>query len=395
MEDFEKRIIETINGIDVASILQRLIKAPSCYPPGNTVRVADVCETILRENGIPSKRVALDETLPSVIGELGSAEGPVVVMHSHIDTVPTGEEKRWTYPPFSGTIANGMVYGRGAGDCKGSTAVQLAAMIALKKAGVNLSGKVQIACVADEENCGKKGTKWLREEKILNPDFLIIGEQTEDKVAVAERQAIWVKLIVDGKASHAAIPWRGENAIVRMAYVIKELEEYLKPRLRSDHPYLPPSTMSINLIEGGTKENVVPESCAISIDRRVLPGESKESVFHELEEVLDRVKSKIGPFPSRLELIIDQGPSIDTDPDCELVKIMQKALKDITGREEKIISYAQGSDARYFSQDGIPVVIFGPSDPDVGHMVDECCSIAQLEDGARVLALTVVRLLGV
>ncbi len=395
MNELERKLTESIEGSDVAAILQKLIQAPSCYPPGNTVEVADVCCRILEENGIPARKEALVPELPSVIGEIGEGDGPVLVMHSHIDTVPVGDVSRWTYPPYSGTLADGMIYGRGAGDCKGSTAVQLAAMIALRKSGVPIRGKVQIACVADEENCGAKGTKWLRETGILKPDILIIGEQTEDKVAVAERQAIWVKLTVQGKASHAAIPWKGENAIVRMGYVIKEIEETLKPGLRHDHPYLPPSTVSINMISGGFKENVVPESCSISIDRRVLPGESAESVFAELEGVLARVKGKIGDFPSKLELIIDQGPSIDTDPECGLVKVMQGSVQEIVGHEEKIVAYAQGSDARWFAKDGIPVVIFGPSDPEVGHTVDECCSVVQLENAARILALTVVRLLGV
>lgn len=394
MESIEKRVLEQIDRMETARILQELIQAPSCFPPGNTTEVANVCRSFFEKNGIECETVALKPELPSVLGSIGAGDGPTLVFHSHIDTVPVGDVSKWTHDPYSGTIANDTVYGRGAGDCKGSTAVQLAAIRAIKRAGVKLSGKLVVACVADEENCGAAGTKWLRETKQLEPDYLVIGEQTENKIGLGERQVIWVKVTVEGSASHAAIPWKGENAIVRMAYVIQEIDEWLKPRLPKGHAYLPASTVSINRISGGIKENVVPESCSISIDRRILPSENCETVFAELQEVLARAKARIGDFPSKIELIIDQGPSVNTRADDELVELFKKTTEDVTGRQSPLIGYAQGSDGRWFARDGIPIVIFGPSDPEVGHSVDECCTIDQLFNGARILALAAVRLLG-
>lgn len=396
MTKLEEFVLSKIDRMDVAKILSDLIKAPSCYPPGDTRAVADVCYGFFLKNNIKAHKTFLEPTLPSCIGEIGESEKPNLVFHSHIDTVPTGDISRWTYGPFDGVIENGIVWGRGAGDCKGSTAIQLAAIKAIKESNIQLNGLLTVACVADEENCGAKGTKWLRETKQLDPDFLVIGEQTENRIALGERQAIWTKITVEGKASHGAIPWKGENSIVRMSYVIQELENHLKPKLdKKKHVYLPKSTISINKISGGVKENVVPESCSISIDRRVLPDENFETVKAEFNDVLDRVKKRIGDFPSSIDLIIDQGPSVHTSVDERMVKLFENATKEICGSKSPLIGYAQGSDGRWFAQDGIPIIIFGPSDPNVGHCVDEHCTIDQLYEGAKILALVAMRILGI
>jgi succinyl-diaminopimelate desuccinylase len=396
MTKLEEFVLSKIDRMEVANILSDLIKAPSCYPPGDTREVADVCFNFFEKNNIKAHKTALESELPSCIGQIGDSERPNLVFHSHIDTVPAGDLSRWTYGPFDGVIKDGIVWGRGAGDCKGSTAVQLAAIKAIKDSGIQLNGLLTVACVTDEENCGAKGTKWLRETKQLDPDYLVIGEQTENKIALGERQAIWVKITVEGKASHSAIPWEGENAIVRMSYVIQELEEYLKPKIENKtHIYLPKSTISINRINGGVKENVVPESCSISIDRRVLPNENYETVKAEFKEVIEKVKTKIGDFPYSIDLIIDQGPSVHTSVEEEMVKLFEDVTKEINGKTSPLIGYAQGSDGRWFAEDNIPIVIFGPSDPNVGHTVDEHCTIDQLYDGARILTLLAMRILGV
>lgn len=268
------------------------------------------------------------------------------------------------------------------------------AAVALKLAGVRLSGKLVIGCVADEEGCGKYGTEWLRSSGQLKPDLLVIGEQTANHIAIAERQLIWVKINVEGRACHAALPWKGENAIVRMGYVIKEINEWLAPRLeKRKHPYLPHSTVNIALVKGGIKENVVPDMCSIVLDRRLHPNEDCSSVFGELETVIKRVQKRVARFPYGIELVIDQGPTVNTSPNDEFVKVMQSVSGVILKTKMPLIGYAQGSDGRWFARDGIPIVIFGPSDPSVAHSDNEGCPVDELVSAARILALTAIRIL--
>ena len=108
-----------------------------------------------------------------------------------------------------------IVYGRGAGDDKGSVAAQIMALVALARASVNLNGCLQLAIVADEESGGLEGTVWLRDLGKLKPDLLVIGEQTNNQVAIAERVACGIDLTVFGKSTHGAMPWAGENAVLK------------------------------------------------------------------------------------------------------------------------------------------------------------------------------------
>ena len=172
----------------------------------------------LAEAGVPVEILARREQQASLLAWLGDpAQAPCLTFHAHIDTVPAGDLQRWSVDPFGGEVRDGVVYGRGAGDDKGSVAAQIMALVALARAGVNLTGCLQLAIVADEESGGLEGTVWLRDLGKLKPDLLVIGEQTDNQVAIAERVACGIDLTVFGKGTHGAMPWAGENAVLKAA----------------------------------------------------------------------------------------------------------------------------------------------------------------------------------
>ncbi len=182
--------------------------------------------------------------------------------------------------PFGGEVRDGKVFGRGAGDDKGSVAVQVMAMVTLARAGFVPQGCLQLAVVADEESSALEGTVWLRDQGKLNPDALVIGEQTANQVAIAERVACGIDLTIFGKSVHGAMPWAGENAVLKAARALTWLQEKLFPRLlEKSHPYLPPATLNVGKIQGGLQWNIVPDRCKIEMDRRLLPGETREEAM--------------------------------------------------------------------------------------------------------------------
>lgn len=393
----EEGVLARLEAGEIAAFLQGLVRAKSTFPPGDCEEAAGLCAAMFAREGIDYKVVADLPERPSVLATIrGIRERPQLAFNAHIDTVPIENRDAWDYDPFGGEIVDGVLYGRGAGDDKSSVVAQVMAAVAIRRARVRLGGSLVVNPVADEESLGAHGTQWLHSTGQLRPDMLIIGEQTDNVVAVAERSINWLQLTIHGEAAHGAMPWNGINAVKQMARVITHLEREFEPLLaQRTHPFLPPSTMNLGTIEGGLKTNMVPERCAITLDRRVPPGETIETITGELHQLLQRYSREVEPLRYELSVLYSSGLPLETPPDHPLVRIMQSAVCDISGEERLLTGYNQGSDGRFFAGDGIPVLIFGPSHPDVGHSANEHVRIAQVVEAAKIYALTALRALGV
>ena len=148
----EKEVLATIDPEEVVALLQAIIQQRSDYPPGDCRAAVGVLAELLSETGVRFKLHAREEHQPNLIASLGgSQDEPARLMyHAHIDTVPPGELERWSVDPFGGEIKDGFVYGRGAGDDKGSVAVQAMALLTLARAGLSLAGPLRLVVVSDE-----------------------------------------------------------------------------------------------------------------------------------------------------------------------------------------------------------------------------------------------------
>ncbi len=403
----EEKVLSIVDEEEIVRFLQELIQAKSPYPPGDTREAADVCYRKLKAEGIdtqiltpgPEVTSIFDDhvdnnKIPSVLGKIEGGDGPTLLFNAHIDTVSVEDYDKWKHDPFSGTIEDGYIYGRGAGDDKGSVAAQVMACVFIARAGVKLNGTLLVNPVADEEASAFRGSHWLRDAGYLKPDYLIIGEQTHNQVSIAERAMLWLEVTIKGKASHGAMPWEGDNAIVRASKFVNLVYSDLVPRIeKRTNPYLPHSTLNISKINAGINSNAVPEICKLLIDRRYVPGETKESVKKEIEEMLVKLAEETGPFEWEIKEEWDAGAPVDTDPNDPLVKTLLNSVEQITGEKTEPIGYRQGSDGRLFSGMGIPIVHFGPSDPAVGHSTDERVSIKQMVEATKVYILAALRML--
>jgi len=389
LNPLEMETIRSIQKADLVRILQDLIQARSDFPPGDTRAAIAVVEQELEHAEISSKRFAKDPVRQSLVAEIGEADsGPVLLFHAHIDTVPEGDLARWTHPPFEGILSGDAVYGRGAGDDKGSVAVQLAAFIALARSESIHDGRIMLAIVADEESGGELGTRWLHDEGNLAADYLVIGEQTNNRISVAERVACGIDLTVYGKSTHGATPWEGENAVLKVCRALSYLFEQLTPRLQErKHPYLPAPTLNIGKIQGGIQWSIVPDMCIVEMDRRLIPGETREEALEEIRAILDRFSAEVEPLRYKLHSEGDIAPNVDTDPEDPFVRTTKSALADLVDEERSLIGYVQTSDGRWFAGDGIPIIHFGPGDPALAHAADEYVPVQQLVEGAQFMAL--------
>ena len=231
------------------------------------------------------------------------------------------------------------------------------------------------------------------EAKSGRPDYCLIGEKSDLKVRNAERGILAVDVIVHGRASHtAAARATGINAIMLASKAIVALEHDLD----AYHPAVGKPVISINLISGGVAHNVVPGECKFSIDRRLIPGETRDSVVADIEAILQGVATDDPRF--RYTLIIDpEGdfiPANITPEDSPLVQAVNMASRVVQGKEpEYFVQWAGATDGRFYRQAGIDTVGFGPGGENA-HGANEAVKIDDLVVQARVYEETIKSLLG-
>lgn len=369
--------------------LETLVKTPSENPPGEEAEAARVAAGYCEELGLDVSLHELEHGRPSVVARRVYGEGPTLCYCSHIDVVPAGEHDLWAHPPYSAAIVDGQMHGRGSSDAKGPIAAALEAMDALNALGPDLNGTFEFALVADEEAMGFKGAGFLVEQKIVSPDYTIIGEPTKLRIVKAQRGPCWLRIITRGVAVHGSAPERGVSAIKHMAEIISHLEETL-PDIT--HDVVGGPSINVGTIQGGTKVNIVPAYCVAEVDRRSIPGETQESVIASVQAAIDLAKQKYPDMDATIDLPVYGNP-FEVSPDSDVLKDMTAAISEVEGTGAEVVGFRGSSDARFFAEAGSDVVVCGPGDISVAHTAHEYVDLDEVERGAVAYASAFARLL--
>ncbi|MDR7402522.1 MAG: M20 family metallopeptidase [Armatimonadota bacterium] len=368
----------------LVGLLATLVRAPSVNPPGDTRAVAEVVARRLRDAAVDFQVLADEPRKPNILARIGAGR-PQVLYLSHMDTVPPGDLRAWRHDPFAAEVVGTRLFGRGAADAKASLAAMLGAVEVLA-AAAPLRGTLVFAAVSDEEVGGVKGTEFLVDRGLLRADQVVVGELTGNRVAIAEKGLLWVRLVTHGRAAHASTPWEGSNAISQMIRVLLAVEERAGARLRDlSHPLVPPPSLSIGTIRGGVAVNIVPDWCEATLDRRTLPGESVAAALAEIERVVADLRAADPSLQVDVE-VLQSGAPIETPVDSPLVRTAREAARRLHLPDEPV-GYPQASDGRFFAERGIPTILFGPGDPDVSHTPDEFVDLNSMITAAQFLAL--------
>lgn len=374
----------------LVGILSELIAIPSHYPPSDTRAICAYAADFLRKAGYEPEVCARKPDVDNVVARIGSAH-PIVAFNAHVDTVGVGEMGTWRTDPFAAQVANGQVIGLGAGNCKGSMAVQLWLAEEVKRRGGPARGEAVFTFVGDEENLGPDGMAFLRESGRVRPDVLVLGAQTENQLIVAERGVMWARITTTGVAAHAGTPERGDNAVMRMVRIVNALDHALAPRLAARHDGAMRSTFNVGMFHGGHNANVVPSLCTVDIDRRLLPGETVTQAFAELVELVDKAGEPAGSY--RVELLTGTNGFRGPENGAALAAF-RSAIERISGHPARLLNAVGVSDGRYYADDGIEIINFGPGSGAQGHAANESVPIADMVSAARIQIAVVERLLG-
>jgi acetylornithine deacetylase/succinyl-diaminopimelate desuccinylase family protein len=374
----------------LVAILGELIAIPSPFPPGESQAICSYAADRLRRAGYATEVLARKPGVDNVVARLGRGR-PALVFNAHVDTVGVGERANWKTDPFTAVVEGGAVFGLGAGNCKGSMAVQLWLAEEIVRRGGPKQGEVVFTFVADEENLGPDGMRFLREQHHVKPDALILGAQTENQLIVAERGVMWARIAAEGKAAHAGNPAGGDNAILRLMRVASAIERQLAPKLAKRVDGKMRSTMNLGQFHGGHNTNVVPAAAWLEIDRRLLPGETVDGAFAELK----RAALAAGEPARKLAIELLTGTNGFRAPaDGKAIAALSAAIKARTGQRARFLNATGVSDGRYFADDAIEIINFGPGSGAQGHAANESVPIDQMVDAAVIQLDAVERLLG-
>jgi len=395
----EESIIQHIdkNQKKIISFVQEMVRIPSVT--GEEDKIGKAFYQKMKNIGLDEVEIIEAEPgRPNVIGRLkGVKKGKKLMFNGHMDVVPYGPLEEWDYPPCSGKIINGRMYGRGTVDMKSGTSASVLAVEIIKELGIPLKGEVLLTAVCDEEVGGAKGIKYLIEKGYIKADMGINCEATNLKTLdIAHKGIYQCDVTIYGKAIHGSRPWLGINAIDKAVDVlnrIKILEEQLKLR---KHPLLNHPTINVGTIQGGTVVNMIPSLCKMEINRRIIPGESFDIAEKEIQAILDHLSKEDPDFRAELKSKNINMPVLDVPSDASVVKSIQKAHKLVKGEDLPIGGKDAGTDAAWIvAATGIPMPIYGPGDY-LKHSLaaNESIALKDIIDAVKVYALTIYYLLG-
>jgi len=383
------KVIQQVDEQEVIHLLRELVKIPS--ESGDEEAIAKFIEDRLNAAGIHVRNVS-----NNIIGQLGEGD-PTLVLNAHLDTVPPGDFSKWTAEPFSAEIRNNRIFGRGSSDCKGGLATILMASESIKKAQIVLKGTLIVLGTAYEEVGRKKvderkGIIEMLDKKIIDhADAAIIAEPTDLQISLGHRAPNNFEIVVHGRPAHAAMPDQGINAIEKAAKIILALQNQDLPI----HKILGRGTQSVDMIEGGTRPNVVPEVCKITMDRRLTVGETPESATRGIEQLIADLKKVDPDLQAEVQCTYGSLPTF-TQAETPIVTTLQKSFRNILNQDPTLTCSRFGTDGGFIYHTlNIPVVIFGPGKEPLAHKTDEYVEIEQLVAATKVLIGTALTFLEV
>lgn len=369
----------------VIELTQKLIQQRSYS--GEESNVAKELEKFFKDNGFTDVQV---DKYGNIIGHIkGNKEGKKILFDGHMDTVPVTDEKAWEYPPFAAEIHDGKIHGRGSTDMKGAlAAMSNAAANFLEDTKGDFAGDIYVAGVVHEECFEGVGARSISD--IVNPDVVVIGEASQLNVKIGQRGRAEIKLEVFGKPAHSANPEKGINAVYKICKIIEKIRK-LEPTHNS---VLGDGILELTDVKSSPYPgaSVVPEYCSATYDRRLLVGETLESVLKPIQKLVDRMMKEDPELKAKVSYAVGEEkcytgnkisgerffPGWLFDKEESFVQDTVKELNNM-GYKPEITQYnfcTNGS--HYAGEKNIKTFGLGPSRENLAHTLNEYIEIDQL-----------------
>ena len=400
---------------EIVELCSELVKIPTPNPPGETEECVSFIEEYFKRQGIPTKVYEKAKGKANIVARIEGKNPRTILWLGHIDVVPEGNIETWTHEPYGGEVENGFVYGRGSSDMKGCCASAMVAAKALHEAG-EPPYNVEFWFTCDEEVGGEDGAKWLAQEGIIKGEVCIIGDSSGSTpsrpyIDVGCKGMLWTRLKAKGRTAHGSQPHLGDNAIEKLLAIaphIRKMSNYrldvpreLRPAIRSSINFLLTAeelteeqkraakrlydypTVALNILNGGVKINVVPDTAEANFDIRLTPGIDIEKTRDHLLKLIEDsgVEGVTTDF-------IQVGAGYYESPRSQFAKQLARAIKRTTGTKPAFKVLTGGTDAISLKNlQGIPCLGFGAGVEGQAHASDEHVPIEDLVMASKVFAV--------
>lgn len=332
---------------------------------------------------------ALIDSAGNVIGRIG--KGPMVIQFdSHMDTVRIPDPNDWKFPPLSGEIAEGYLWGRGSVDMKSALCASVYAAAFARNNNFIKGKTLYVTGTVCEENCDGESLKHLYKELHLSPDYCIICEPSNNIITLGHKGKAQISLTSHGVSSHGSAPEKGVNAVYEMAEIISRVETLNKSLYKENEPH---GTIVLSDISCTSASlNAVPSDCSIYLDRRLAFGETIDGVTNEMMSLIKgknaswEVGTLLQTTWTGTQLVYEpMHAPWKIDEDHVLTKAMIKAYHNVYDHDPELFGFWDFStNAVTPVSMGIPCIGFGPGEYQLAHMKNERCLIKQIEEACQV-----------
>jgi succinyl-diaminopimelate desuccinylase len=340
--------------------LRGILKVNTVVPPGSSyAKLLDLLEPQFKALGMETRRVVvpperiaaiplpLEGPRVNLVASWVTGKPEAVTLYSHMDVVPPGEG--WTHDPFGGEISDGKIYGRGAADMKSNIAPVLTALTVMRELGIEPRYDIHVVLCTDEEIGGATGVRYLAEQGYVKGHVLCM-EGTQDPISLTGMAGGLDAIITTlGRQSHSGMNFLGVNAIEAMVPILDELmalKQEVEAR-ESKTPLIPMGPgfptrwfpmLNLDVIQAGSKSNVIPSSCQLTINRRIIPEETRQDAVAEIQAAVERGRARSKALDVQVTVIPTYGP-VHTNPESPHGRRMREAYKLVRGyRDEQFVS---------------------------------------------------------
>jgi putative selenium metabolism hydrolase len=374
----------------LTKLCQELIRRPSYS--GEEGQVVEAIKAAFKAMGYDEWFV---DEYGNVIGHIkGKRPGKSILFDGHIDTVPVPDDSKWVHAPFCGEIVDGKIYGRGASDMKGAVSAMIAAVSYFAEdTKKDFAGDLYVAGVVHEEIFEGVAARKISDK--VTPDYVVIGEASELNLKRGQRGRAEIVIETFGKPAHSANPEKGINAVYKMAKVIEKIQG-IEP---TEQAVLGKGILVLTDIKSSPYPgaSVVPDYCKATFDRRLLVGETKESVLQPVLKLIEELKKEDSELQVKASYAVGEErcftgevihgerffPGWLYDEQDEFVQAAYKGLKS-AGINPQITHYSFCTNgSHYAGEKGIRTIGFGPSKENLAHTIDEYIEQEQLYKGAE------------
>ncbi len=354
-------------------------------------------EKVVRRIAAEMKQLSYDRVIidrvGNVIGVIGN--GPTkLLFDSHVDHVAVHDPEAWELPPYGGVINNGNLYGRAASDMKASAAATVYAGVVIKQLGLDAGKTIYVCCSVMEEDYDGEGLYHAIVDNSLQPDYVVICEPSYLRVTLGHMGRAIYKITVPGISAHGSAPEKGVNAIYKAQQIVARVEQLAKEYMQRPAGERP--SLALTKIEStAVSLNAIPASCTLYLDRRLIPGETEESVAQEMDALIagtdatwEIYEAECTSWTGETITLRSFLPAWEIGREHPLTKSCIKAYKELLGQEPQLYKWTFSTNGvATANRLGIPTIGFGAGIEAMAHKTNEYCPVSDIVTACQFYSL--------